>query len=101
MTKKSFKIKYTILALSQFKELQQDKSKLNQYKAIGKAIALMQTDLRHPSLNTHEYSKLSRDKGYKIFESYAQNKTPCAYRIFWRYGPAKDEIEIIAITPHP
>jgi hypothetical protein len=46
--------------------------------------------------------------GEKIFEAYAQNKTPGAYRIFWHYGP--DEImgkkrtpviTIVAITPHP
>jgi hypothetical protein len=46
--------------------------------------------------------------GEKIFEAYAQNNTPGAYRIFWHYGP--DEITskkrapvitIVAITPHP
>lgn len=98
---KPFKLKFTELAHQQFKELQANKSKQSQYKAVGKTLAQMQQDLRHPSLNTHEYGKLSREKGYKIFESYAQNKTPGAFRIFCRYGPGKDEIEIIAITPHP
>jgi hypothetical protein len=37
----------------------------------------------------------------KIFEAYAQHKTPGAYRVFWCYGPGKQEITIIAITPHP
>lgn len=68
---------------------------------MGKALGRMEQDLRHPALNTHEYTKLSRDKGYKVFESYGQNNTPGAYRIFWRYGPGQEEIEIIAITPHP
>jgi hypothetical protein len=99
--KKEFKLKYTDLAKQQFLELRKDKSKQIQYKAVGKALALMQQNLRHPVLNTHEYGKLSRDKGYKVFESYAQNNTPGAYRIFWRYGPGKNEVEIVAITSHP
>ena len=99
--KKIFKLKYTDLAKQQFNELQKNRSKLVQYKAVGKALARMQMDLRHPALNTHEYDKLSRQKGYKVFESYAQIKTPGAYRIFWRYGPGQDEIEIITIIPHP
>jgi hypothetical protein len=46
--------------------------------------------------------------GEKVFEAYAQNDTPGAYRIFWHYGP--DEvvgkkrtpvITVVAITPHP
>jgi hypothetical protein len=36
-----------------------------------------------------------------VFEAYAQNKTPSAYRLFWHYGPNKGTIPIIAITPHP
>jgi hypothetical protein len=38
-----------------------------------------------------------------VFEAYAQNRTPGAYRIFWCYGPDKDkgDITITAITPHP
>ena len=36
-----------------------------------------------------------------VFEAYAENQTPGAYRIFWCYGPDKKQITIIAITPHP
>lgn len=97
---KNFKLNYTDLAKQQFKELQEDKSKHAQFKAVGKALAYMQQNLRHPALNTHEYSKLSQQKGYKVFESYAQNHSPGAYRIFWRYAE-KETIEIIAITTHP
>ena len=37
----------------------------------------------------------------EIFEAYAENKTPAAWRIFWYYGPNKKQITILAITPHP
>ena len=98
---KTFKLKYTELAKNQFQELQNNKSKMIQYKAVGKALAMMQQNMRHPALNTHEYGKLSKEKGYKVFESYAQNNTSGAYRIFWRYGPEHDQVEIISITLHP
>ncbi|MSQ48358.1 MAG: hypothetical protein EXR78_08265 [Deltaproteobacteria bacterium] len=58
---------------------------------------------RHPGLNTHEYDGIPNpyDNNQKVFEAYAQNKTPGAYRIFWCYGPGKQQITILAITPHP
>lgn len=98
---KKFSLNYTDIAKAQFKELRDDKAKQAQYKAVGKTLARMEQDLRHPALNTHEYSVLSKTMGYKVFESYAQNNTPGAYRIFWRYGPDKDTITIISITHHP
>jgi hypothetical protein len=36
-----------------------------------------------------------------VFETYAQNNTPGAYRVFWTYGPDKGNLYIINITPHP
>lgn len=39
--------------------------------------------------------------GEEIFEAYAENNTPAAYRIFWYYGPNKDNITILVITAHP
>ena len=61
----------------------------------------MQTNLRHPSLNTHKYDEMQGVNGDEVFESYAQNNTPGAYRIFWYYGPKRKMITILAITPHP
>ena len=61
----------------------------------------METNLRHPSLCTHEYKSLRGPKGEKVFESYAQNQTPGAYRVFWYYGEGKGSITVAAIVPHP
>ena len=68
-----------------------------------KTLGYLQTNPRHPSLNTHPYFSIDNpfDSEKKVFEAYAQNRTPGAYRVFWCYGPAKAEITIIAITPHP
>lgn len=71
------------------------------YKKVLKTLGLMEVNLRHPSLNTHKYTALEGQNGEEIFESYVENKTPAAYRVFWHYGPDQREITIIAITPHP
>ena len=61
----------------------------------------METNLKHPSLNTHLYDELIGPNGEKVFESYAQNRTPGAYRIFWHYGPGPRIITILEVCPHP
>jgi hypothetical protein len=73
------------------------------FKQVHKAITLLAANPRHPGLETHEYHSLAHpyDKRQKVFEAYAQNQTPGAYRIFWCYGPGKQEITLIAITRHP
>lgn len=73
------------------------------FKQVRKTIKFLGENPRHPSLNTHEYDSISNpfNNEEKVFEAYAQNKTPGAYRVFWCYGPKKKEITIIAITPHP
>jgi len=50
------------------------------------------------SLHTHKYDSISGPDGEEVFEAYAENKTPAAYRIFWYYGPNKNEITIIATS---
>ncbi|HEY9723294.1 MAG TPA: hypothetical protein V6D47_14890 [Oscillatoriaceae cyanobacterium] len=70
-------------------------------KAVQKAIRYLAENPRHPGLNTHEYDSLQGANGERVWEAYAENATPGAYRIFWHYGPGKGIITIIAITPHP
>ncbi len=73
------------------------------FKQINKALRLLADNPKHPGLNTHEYTSLTHpfDKDQKVLESYIQNHTPGAYRLFWCYGPGPNEATIIAITPHP
>jgi hypothetical protein len=73
------------------------------FKQVHKTITQLQSNPKHPGLKTHEYDSIENpyDKDAKVFEAYAQNNTPGAYRVFWCYGPRKSEITIIAITPHP
>ena len=73
------------------------------FKQIAKAVRTLAENPRHSSLHTHEYDSLEHpfDPKGKVFEAYAQSKTPGAYRIFWCYGRDKDAMTIFAITPHP
>lgn len=55
----------------------------------------------HNGLQSHEIKVLTKKYDVKIFESYLENDTPSAGRVFWKYGPQKEEITICAIEPHP
>lgn len=70
-------------------------------KTVVKTLRFMKENLKHPSLRTHKFDNMKGSNGEEVFESYAQNHTPGAYRIFWFYGPDKSMITILAITPHP
>jgi hypothetical protein len=102
------KIKFSPTADAQYIALENAASEAALFEQVRKALGYLEIDPHHPSLNTHEFTSLSSAIGEKVFEAYAQNNTPAAYRIFWHYGP--DEIKgkkrvpvitIIAITPHP
>ena len=114
-----FELNWTENAITTFKQLekvagkakenreQKDKKKSSPqeglFKQIVKMLKLLRENPRHPGLNTHEYHSLDHpwSKKEKILESYIQNNTPAAYRVFWCYGPKKQEITIIGITSHP
>lgn len=81
--------------------LEQDPAKKSVLKSVLRTLGFLETNLRHPSLQTHEFTALTGPDGEKVFEAYAQQKTPRAYRVFWCYGPQKNELTIIAITAHP
>ena len=114
-----FVLEWTKVAEEQYRELRdqadkslqarkaQDETKSSKaeglFKQVHKALKLLRENPRHQGLQTHSYRSIKHpfDSKGKVFEAYAQNQTPGAYRIFWCYGPGKREITIIAITPHP
>jgi hypothetical protein len=98
-----FQLKFTKAARDHLLEIEQSPAKAGLCKQVKKSLGYLQTDPKHPSLNTHPYEVIENpiNPNEKVFEAYAQNQTPGAYRIFWCYGPNKKQITIIAITPHP
>jgi hypothetical protein len=93
----SFRIRYTTEADRQYRKLPAEK-----LKKVQRALGYLPTNPRHPSLNTHVYTGYANpfDPIKPVFEAYAETRTPRAYRIFWCYGPEREEITILAITPH-
>jgi hypothetical protein len=96
-----FEIFLTDLARDQLHKLKTDKRLEKRYHSVKKAIQFLSTNPKHKSLQTHEFTSLKGPNGEKIFEAYAEQSTPAAYRVFWHYGPGKNQITVIAVTPHP
>ena len=104
-----YHLEFTEPAQSQLEAIEKNKNDSGLVKQVKKALGYLQTNPKHPSLNTHTYDSLVNpmDPKAKVFEAYVQNKTPGAYRVFFIYGSAKKPptkgriITIIAITPHP
>lgn len=92
--------KFTPEAEEILEALLKDPSRQDIYKAVSKAIELMESNLKHPSLNTHEFEGFFSPDKEKTFVAYAQNNTPRAYRILWYYGPGKRSLTIFSIVPH-
>ncbi|OGO06034.1 MAG: hypothetical protein A2Z76_03985 [Chloroflexi bacterium RBG_13_56_8b] len=103
------KLRFTPIADEQLTGIENDPALKGVLKQVRKTLGYLETNLRAKSLQTHEYESLTKRYGKKVFEAYAQQKTPAAYRIFWHYGPDKIDsdgkripiITIVAITPHP
>jgi hypothetical protein len=70
-------------------------------KKFAKAVQHLQNDPAHPGLQSHEIDALTARYGLKVFESYLENNTPGAARIFWVYGPKRHYITVIGLEPHP
>ncbi len=96
-----FQIRLTQEAHGQYDHLKKDKGLLKRHKAVQKTLQFLKHNPRHPGLQTHKFTSLKGPQGEDILESYAEQDTPAAYRVFWYYGPDKKQITIIAITPHP
>ena len=97
----SFFLSFTASAKQTLKELKETKHLEKRFKAVVKSLQYLTENPRHPSLQTHQYTSVSGPDGEKVFEAYAEQDTPAAYRIFFYYGRRRGEIVIFAITPHP
>lgn len=96
-----FNLLFSAQANNDIENLENDASLSKRLKAVKKTLGYLELNPKHPSLQTHKYRSHTGLNGEDVFEAYAQNNTPGAYRVFWCYGPKKGDITIIAITPHP
>jgi hypothetical protein len=96
-----FELQWTAEASRAYNLLKTTASQRKRYEAVKKTIKFLAINPRHNSLQTHEYMSLKGPNGENVFEAYAEQRTPAAYRVFWYYGPSKGIITIFAITSHP
>src|SRR5687768_10401718 len=101
-------LRFTAEAAANLRNLERHPSNSGILRQVRKTLGLLETNLRHPSLATHKYESLHGPNGEDVFEAYAQNNTTGAYRVFFAYGPDRQEgkkriavLTVIAITPHP
>lgn len=71
------------------------------FKKWSKAVERLREDPFYPGLKSHEITDLTRRFGRKVFQSYLENNTPAAGRMFWVYGPGEGEITVVGLEPHP
>ncbi|MGO8956957.1 MAG: hypothetical protein ACLQFR_06265 [Streptosporangiaceae bacterium] len=84
--------------------LKGDASQQARLKKVRKALGQFERDPRHPGLHSHHYESFPADRDVKVWDSYVENHTPSAWRIFWQYGPDDDGrpvITVLHIGPHP
>ena len=71
------------------------------FKKLTKVLGYLRENPRHPSLSSHDIDELTRRYGFKVWQSYLENKKPAAGRLYWAYGPGRKEITVLGIEPHP
>ena len=101
-------LRFTPEARRNLEQLANSRSKSGLLKQVRKTLGLLETNPRHPSLQTHRFQSLAGPNGEEVFEACVQQHTPGAYRVFFFYGPDRLErgkrvpvLTIVAITPHP
>lgn len=102
MSPPPFALRYTREAEKVIEDLRGAKQYAIKLKKVRKALRLLeQTGPRHPGLHSHDYQSVPGPDGATLWESYVENHTPSAWRIWWIYGPDTDQITIVTIGPHP
>jgi hypothetical protein len=96
-----FDLFWTEGARENYRQLKSDPSQKVPFRAVRKTLQLLAQNPRHNSLETHEFQTLHGPNNEKVFEAYAQQHTPAAFRVFWYYGPDRGAITILAITSYP
>lgn len=102
-----YKLKFTKRAAETLEALGSSPDGQARLKKVRRALHHLELNPRYPGLASHHYESFPVDPDAKVvWESYVENRTPSAWRIFWRYGPDDPASElpvitVLPITPHP
>ncbi|MEV6973234.1 hypothetical protein [Kitasatospora sp. NPDC093806] len=77
-------------------------------KKVRKALARLEANPRYPGLNSHQYEAFPGYTAEKVWDSYVENHSPSAWRIYWMYGPDEKTdqgeplsvVTVLVIGPH-
>ena len=94
----AFELLLTAKVEKRLVDLVRDQAK---FRKVVKCLAKLEEDPRQPGLSSHPYTTIQGSQGQKVFESYVENSTPSAWRVWWHYGPQDGEITVVALGPHP
>jgi hypothetical protein len=101
-------LRFTASARAALAALECDPGGAGLLRQVRKTLGLLETNLRHPSLQAHRFRSLMGPNGEAVFEAYVQQHAPAAFRVFFHYGPDRREgrrrvavLTILAVTPHP
>lgn len=98
-----YKLRFAKQASEMLDVLNADAAQLSRLKKVRKALGQLERDPRHPGLHSHHYESFPADRDVKVWDSYVENHTPSAWRIFWQYGPDEENqrvITVLHIGPH-
>ena len=100
-----YKLRFAKQAAGMLDALEADPGQRARLKKVRKALGQLELDPRYPGLHSHQYESFPVDRDVKVWDSYVENRTPGAWRIFWQYGPYEPGgvrvITILQIGAHP
>lgn len=100
-----FKLKFAKQPAQMLDELESNASQQARLRKVRKALGQLELNPRHAGLHSHHYESFPADRDVKVWDSYVENNTPSAWRIFWQYGPDEPDgqrvITVLHIGPHP
>jgi hypothetical protein len=96
-----YKLLFTDTAARVLEDLGGHEQYSRKLKKIRKTLGMLESNPRHPGLRSHPYSSLRGVSGETVWDSYVENRTSSAWRIFWHYGPEPQTITVVAVGPHP
>ena len=70
-------------------------------RKVNRCLAKLAADPAHPGLHSHRYQLFDEIYGQSVWESYVENETPSAWRVWWAFGPDRGQITILMVGPHP
>ena len=102
-------LRFTSHAAGAYQQLQNGGAATQaKFKKVRKTLGLLQVNPRHSGLRSHEYENFPGHADDKVRDSYVENNTPSAWRIYWMYGPDEQDAEgsaiavitVLQISPH-